>query len=330
MKAAITATGKYLPPDIITNFDFEKELDTNDEWIRTRTGIIERRFLKDPTKATAFMCAEVSKEILRKRNIKPEEIDCIIVGTVTPDQVFPATACFIQDMIGAKNAFGFDVSAACSGFLYALIVGTKFVESGTHKKVLVLGADKMTSILDMKDRNTAILFGDGAGGVLLEPAKEGYGVLDSRLYSDGTNGKEHLYMKAGGSLMPASHETIDNRLHNIAQDGKTVFKAAVVGMADVAAEMMERNHLKPEDIAYLIPHQANLRIISATAERMGIGMDKVMINIQKYGNTTAGTVPICLAELDEQNKLKDGDNLVLVTFGAGYTWGGALIKWQVG
>jgi 3-oxoacyl-[acyl-carrier-protein] synthase-3 len=327
MKAAITATAKYLPPERFTNFDFEN-LETNDEWIRTRTGIVERRFLKDPTKATAYMCSEVARQILDKRGISAQEIDCIIVGTITPDMVFPSAACLVQDLIGAKNAWGFDLSAACSGFLYALVTGAQFIESGAHKKVLVFGADKMTAILDMQDRNTAILFGDGAGGVLLEPAKEGYGLRDFRLYSDGTNGKEHLHMKAGGSLMPASHETVDKRLHYIHQDGKNVFKAAVVGMAEVAAEIMTRNQLTAEDVAYLVPHQANLRIISATAERMGIGMEKVAVNIDKYGNTTAGTVPICLAELDEQGKLNDADNLVIATYGAGYTWGGALVKWQ--
>ncbi len=327
MKAAITATAKYLPPDRFTNFDFVN-LETNDEWIRTRTGIVERRFLKDPTKATAYMCSETASQILHKRGISAEEIDCIIVGTITPDMFFPSSACLVQDAIGAKRAWGFDLSAACSGFLYALVTGAQFIESGAYQKVLVLGGDKMSAILDMQDRNTAILFGDGAGGVLLEPAKEGYGLLDFRLYSDGTSGKDHLYMKAGGSLMPASHETVDKRLHYIYQDGKTVFKSAVIGMAEVAAEIMIRNHLTANDVAYLVPHQANLRIIRATAERMGIGMEKVAVNIDKYGNTTAGTVPICLAELDEQGKLNDGDNIVIATYGAGYTWGGALVKWQ--
>jgi len=327
MKAAITATAKYLPPERFTNFDFVN-LNTNDEWIRTRTGIVERRFLKDPTKATAYMCAEAARQILDKRRISAEEIDCIIVGTITPDMFFPSTACLIQDSIGAKNAWGFDLSAACSGFLYALVIGAQLIETGAHKKVLVLGGDKMSAITDMQDRNTAILFGDGAGGVLLEPAKDGYGLLDFRLYSDGTNGKNHLYMKAGGSLMPASHETVDKRLHYIYQDGKTVFKSAVIGMAEVAAEIMARNHLSADDVAYLVPHQANLRIILATAERMGIGMEKVAVNIHKYGNTTAGTVPICLAELDEEGKLNDGDNIIIATYGAGYTWGGALVKWQ--
>ncbi|MCS6989562.1 MAG: ketoacyl-ACP synthase III [Chloroherpetonaceae bacterium] len=327
MKAAITATAKYLPPDRLTNHDFV-HLNTSDEWIRERTGIVERRILKDPSKATAYMCGEVAKQILEKRGAKADEIDCIIVATITPDMVFPSTACLVQDLIGAKNAWGFDLSAACSGFLYALVVGAQFIETGACQKVLVLGGDKMSAITDMQDRNTAILFGDAAGGVLLEPAKEGYGLLDFRLYADGTSGKNHLYLKAGGSLMPASHETVDKRLHYLYQDGRTVFKSAVIGMADVAAEIMKRNNLSADDVAYLVPHQANLRIISATAERMGIGMEKVVVNIDKYGNTTAATVPICLAELEEESKLKDGDNLVIATYGAGYTWGGALLRWQ--
>ncbi|MDX2128465.1 MAG: beta-ketoacyl-ACP synthase III [Chloroherpetonaceae bacterium] len=326
-KAAITATGKYLPPDILDNKFFESYLDTNDEWILTRTGISERRILKDKTKATAYMCAEVSKSILQKKGMNPMDIDLIIVATVTPDMFFPATACLVQDMIGAKKAWGFDLSAACSGFTYAVTVGAQFIESGMHQKVLVIGGDKMSSIINYKDRNSCILFGDGAAGVLLEPAEEGYGILDARLYSDGA-GQEHLYMKGGGSLNPSSHETIDNQMHYLYQDGKAVFKSAVTGMADTAFEMMQRNHLKAEDISYLVPHQANLRIISATAERMGIGLEKVGINIQKYGNTTAATIPLCLAELDEQGKLKRGDNLIFVSYGAGYTWGGVYVKWQ--
>jgi 3-oxoacyl-[acyl-carrier-protein] synthase III len=329
MKAAITATGKYLPPERFDNKYFEQFLDTNDEWIRTRTGIVERRFLKDPTKATAFMCGEVGKAICQKRGISPEEIDCIIVATISPDMFFPSTACLVQDLIGAKRAWGFDLSAACSGFLYALAVGSQFIETGFHKKVLVLGGDKMSAIMDFKDRNTAILFGDAAAGVLLEPARDGFGILDARLYSDGTNGQNHLYMKGGGSLNPPSHETVDKNMHCIVQDGKSVFKSAVVGMADVAEEIMKRNHLKADDIAYLVPHQANLRIISATAERMGVGMDKVMVNIEKYGNTTAATIPLCLAELDEQKRLSNGSNLILASYGAGYTWGGIWVKWQV-
>ncbi|MCS7013986.1 MAG: beta-ketoacyl-ACP synthase III [Chloroherpetonaceae bacterium] len=329
MKAAITATAKYLPPDVLTNHDFEKMLDTSDEWIRTRTGICERRILRDKTKATAFMCAETAKEILRKRQLDAAEIDLIVVATISPDMFFPSTACLVQDMIGAKRAWGFDLSAACSGFLYALVVGAQFIETGMHKKVLVLGGDKMSSIVDYTDRNTAVLFGDGAGGVLLEPARDGYGILDARLYADGTAGKDHLYMPGGGSLNPPTHETVAKKMHYVVQDGRTVFKSAVIGMAEVAVEMMQRNRLGSEDVDYLVPHQANLRIITATAERMGIGMEKVMVNIDRYGNTTAGTLPICLAELDEQKKLRDGANLILVSYGAGYTWGGVYVRWQL-
>ncbi|MDW8465334.1 MAG: beta-ketoacyl-ACP synthase III [Chloroherpetonaceae bacterium] len=329
MKAAITATAKYLPPDVLTNHDFEKMLNTSDEWIRTRTGICERRILRDKTKATAFMCAETAKEILRKRQLDAAEIDLIVVATISPDMFFPSTACLVQDMIGAKRAWGFNLSAACSGFLYALVVGAQFIETGMHKKVLVLGGDKMSSIVDYTDRNTAVLFGDGAGGVLLEPARDGYGILDARLYADGTAGKDHLYMPGGGSLNPPTHETVAKKMHYVVQDGRTVFKSAVIGMAEVAVEMMQRNRLGSEDVDYLVPHQANLRIITATAERMGIGMEKVMVNIDRYGNTTAGTLPICLAELDEQKKLRDGANLILVSYGAGYTWGGVYVRWQL-
>ncbi|MBC8044490.1 MAG: ketoacyl-ACP synthase III, partial [Rhizobacter sp.] len=254
--------------------------------------------------------------------------ELIIIATISPDMFFPATACLVQDIIKAKNAYGFDILAACSGFLYALVVGAKFIESGSHKKVLVIGGDKMSGIVDYTDRNNCILFGDAAAGVLLEPAEEGYGVLDHKLYSDGTNGKDHLNMKAGGSLNPATHETVDKRMHYIYQEGKAVFKSAVVGMADAAEEMMTRNKLSADDVAYLVPHQANLRIISATAERMKISMDKVAINIDKYGNTTAATIPLCLAELEEEKKISRGSNLVLASYGAGYTWGSAFVKWQ--
>lgn len=326
MNAAITATGKYLPPDKLTNFDFEKMFETSDEWIRTRTGIIERRILKDPNKATAFMCAEAAKDLLAKRKISAEEIDVIIVATVTPDMFFPATACLVQDAIGAKNAWGFDLSAACSGFLFALTTGSQFIKSGAYKKVLVIGGDKMSAIIDYTKRDNSILFGDAAACVLLEPTDEPLGIIDYRLYTDGS-GKDHLHQWAGGSLRPPTHETIDKRQHYIHQDGKIVFKAAVIGMAEVAAEIMTRNHLKAEDVAYLVPHQANLRIISATAERMGIGMDKVCVNISKYGNTTAATVPLCLVDLEEEKKTHKGSNLVIATYGAGYTWGGLYLKW---
>ncbi|MEI7825904.1 MAG: beta-ketoacyl-ACP synthase III [Chlorobiaceae bacterium] len=329
MKAAITATAKYLPPDILSNHDLELMLDTNDEWIRSRTGISERRVLKDPAKATSYMCGEVGKRLLEKRGIAASEIELIIVATMTPDMFFPATACVTQSIIGASNAWAFDLNAACSGFLYALNVASSFIETGVHKKVMVIGADKMSSVIDYTDRSTAILFGDGAGGVILEPAKEeGYGILDARLYADGANGKDHLLMTGGGSRHPASHETVENKMHYIYQDGRQVFKAAVVAMADVASEIMSRNNLIADDIDYLVPHQANQRIINATGERMGIDDKKVVSNVARYGNTTAGTIPICLAELDEEGKLHTGSNLVLVSFGAGYTWGGIYIKWQ--
>jgi len=328
MKAAITATAKYLPDGVMSNHDLELMLETNDEWIRSRTGISERRIMKDPDKATSFMCGEVAKQLLAKRGITAEEVELIIVATMTPDMLFPSTACFVQSIIGATKAWAFDLNAACSGFIFALNTAAKFIESGAHKNVMVIGGDKMSSIVDYSDRSTSILFGDGAAGVLLEPAREGYGILDARLYSDGTNGKDHLLMTGGGSLHPATHETVEKRMHYIYQDGKQVFKAAVTAMADTAAEIMHRNNLDADSISWLVPHQANQRIINATAERMGLSGEKVISNIAHYGNTTAGTIPICLAELDETQKLETGSNLVLVSFGAGYTWGGMYIKWQ--
>lgn len=329
MKAAITATAKYLPDSILSNHDLELMIETNDEWIRSRTGISERRILRDPNKATSFMCGEVARQLLEKRKMSADEIELIIVATMTPDMLFPSTGCLVQGIIGATNAWAFDLNAACSGFLYALNVASRFIESGTHKKIMVIGADKMSSIIDYTDRSTAILFGDGAGGVILEPAKEeGYGILDARLYADGANGKNHLLMTGGGSLNPATHETIDKKMHYVYQDGRQVFKSAVISMANVADEIMKRNNLTADDIDYLVPHQANQRIIDATAERMGLDEAKVMTNVARYGNTTAGTIPICLAELDEEKKLHSGSNLVLVSFGAGYTWGGIYLKWQ--
>ncbi|MEM1115062.1 MAG: beta-ketoacyl-ACP synthase III [Bacteroidota bacterium] len=322
--AAVTAVGLYLPPDRLTNADLEKLVDTNDEWIRTRTGIRERRILRDETKATAFMSTEAARQCLDKAGVAPEEVDCILLATVTPDMVFPATACLVQHHLGAGNAWGYDISAACSGFLYALTTGAKMIESGLHKKVLVIGADTMSRIIDYTDRTTCVIFGDGAGAALLEPATDGHGVLDSVQYVDGS-GVDALSMPGGGSLHPATHETVDARLHYAQQDGKTVFKRAVVGMADAAAEIMARNDLGPEDVRYLVPHQANLRIIDATARRMGIGGDKVMINIDRYGNTTAATLPLCLA--DWEPELRRGDNLVLAAFGGGFTWGATWLKW---
>ncbi|MBO6574545.1 MAG: ketoacyl-ACP synthase III [Rhodothermales bacterium] len=322
--AAITAVGHFLPEDKLTNADLEKLVDTSDEWIRTRTGIRERRILKDPDKATSYMAARAAEDVLRKAGVTAEEVDAIIVGTVTPDMFFPATAALVQAEIGATNAWGFDLSAACSGFLFGLSTGAKFIESGRHKKVLVIGADKMTSILDWTDRTTCVLFGDGAGAVLLEPAEDGLGIIDSIERTDGSNW-DMLCMKGGGSLHPPTHETIDARMHYITQEGRSVFKYAVTGMADVAAEIMERNGLTGEDVRYLVPHQANLRIIDATARRMGITTDKVMLNIERYGNTTAATIPLCLA--DWEADLRKGDNIVLAAFGGGFTWGAAYLKW---
>ena len=322
--AAVTSVGIYLPPDRLTNADLEKLVDTNDEWIRTRTGIRERRILKDKTKATSFMATEAARSCLDKAGVGPEEVDCILLATITPDMVFPATACLVQHHLGATNAWGYDISAACSGFLYALTTGAKMIESGLHKRVLVIGADTMSRIINYEDRTTCVIFGDGAGAVLLESNEDGLGVLDTVQYVDGS-GVDALSMPGGGSLHPATHETVDANLHYAQQDGKTVFKRAVVGMADAAAEIMERNDLAPDDVRYLVPHQANLRIIDATARRMGIGSDKVMINIDRYGNTTAATLPLCLA--DWEPELRRGDNLVLAAFGGGFTWGATWLKW---
>lgn len=324
--AAITAVGGFVPEDKLTNFDLEKMVDTSDEWIRTRTGISERRILKGEGKATSDLAVPAVLDLCARRGLNPAEIDCMIVATVTPDMVFPATANVVCDKIGASNAWGFDMSAACSGFLYALTTGATFIESGRYKKVVVVGADKMSAIIDYTDRNTCILFGDGAGAVLLEPNQEGLGVLDSKLKSDGS-GRHFLNMKAGGSHRPASIETVTNREHYAFQEGKTVFKFAVTGMADVAADLLENNQLTGEDIAWLVPHQANLRIIDATAERIGIPKEKVTINIQRFGNTTAGTIPLCLWEWQDQ--FKKGDNLVLAAFGGGFTWGATLVKWAI-
>jgi 3-oxoacyl-[acyl-carrier-protein] synthase-3 len=299
-------------------------VDTNDDWIRTRTGIYERRLLKEPGKAASDLAVPAIQELLRKKNMNAEEIDCIICATITPDMAFPATANIISHKLGATNAFGFDLAAACSGFLYGVTTGAAFIESGRYKKVIVVGADKMSTLVDYTDRTTCILFGDGAGAVLLEPNENGYGVLDSILKSDGMGGK-YLNLKAGGSLKPASIETVMAKEHYIFQDGQPVFKFAVKGMADVSAELMEKNNLTGDDIAWLVPHQANLRIIDATANRMGLPKEKVMINIQRYGNTTAATIPLCLWEWEKQ--LKQGQNIVLAAFGGGFTWGATWVKW---
>ncbi|HEX9951459.1 MAG TPA: beta-ketoacyl-ACP synthase III [Rubricoccaceae bacterium] len=322
--AAITAVGHYLPPDRLTNADLEKLVDTNDEWIVSRTGIRERRILKDPTKATAFMSTEACRMALDKRGIGPEDVDLILVATITPDMMLPATACLIQDALGATNAWGFDISAACSGFLYALTTGARFIESGAAKRVLVVGADTMSRIIDYTDRTTCIIFGDGAGAVLLEADETGHGLIDAVQYSDGSGGPA-LNMLGGGSLHPTTHATVDAQWHYARQDGKTVFKRAVVSMAEAAAEIMERNGLTGDDVQWLVPHQANLRIIDATARRMDLPSERVMINIERYGNTTAGTLPLCLA--DYEGRLRRGDNVVLAAFGGGFTWGATLLKW---
>jgi 3-oxoacyl-[acyl-carrier-protein] synthase-3 len=324
LTAAITAVGGYVPENKLTNADLEKMVDTNDEWIITRTGISERRILKGEGKGTSDLGAPAVLELCQKRGIDPAEIDCLICCTVTADMLFPATANIICDKIGARNAFGFDLGAACSGFLYGVTTGAAFIESGRYKKVVVVGADKMSAIVDYNDRTTCILFGDGAGAILLEPNKSGYGILDSILRSDGS-GANYLHQKAGGSLRPASMETVAAKEHYIYQDGQPVFKFAVKGMADVSAELLEKNQLTGNDIAWLVPHQANKRIIDATANRMGLSHDKVMLNIHKYGNTTAATIPLCLWEWE--NKLNKGDLIVLAAFGGGFTWGATLVKW---
>lgn len=324
INAGITAVGGYVPEYRLTNAELETLVDTNDEWIRTRTGIAERRILKEEGKGSSDLAVPAVLELCKKRGISPEDIECMICATVTPDMVFPATANIICDKIGATRAFSFDVMAACSGFLYAVTTAAAFIESGRYKNVVVVGVDKMSSIIDYSDRTTCIIFGDGAGAVLLEAVEDGLGVKDSILKSDGS-GSKFLHMKAGGSVKPSTVETVLAREHYVYQEGQSVFKFAVKGMADVSYELMERNHLTADDIAWLVPHQANLRIIDATANRMGLPKEKVMINIQKYGNTTAGTLPLCLWEWE--NQLKKGDNIILAAFGGGFTWGATWVKW---
>ncbi len=323
-RAAITAVGGYVPEYKLTNKVLEDMVDTSDEWITSRTGIKERRILKGEGQGTSDMGAAAVEELLKKRGITADEIDLLICCTVTPDLVFPATANIISDKVGAKNAFSFDLMAACSGFLYGLTTASKYVESGQYKKVVVVGADKMSSIIDYTDRTTCIIFGDGGGAALLEPTQEECGIMDSIMKSDGS-GRVHLHQKAGGSVKPASHETVDAKEHFVYQEGQAVFKFAVNNMAEVSAEIMERNKLKSGDIRYLVPHQANKRIIDATANRMGVGKEQVMLNIERYGNTTNGTIPLCLWEWE--NKLKKGDNLILSAFGGGFTWGSIYLKW---
>ncbi|RYZ53503.1 MAG: ketoacyl-ACP synthase III [Sphingobacteriales bacterium] len=322
--AAITAVGGYVPDYVMTNAELETMVDTTDEWIQSRTGIRERRILKGEGLGTSDIAVGAVKNLLEKKGIGPEEIDLVICATTTPDFTFPATANVIADKAGLKNAFGYDISAACSGFLFALTTGSQFIETGKYKKVLVIGVDKMSSILNYEDRATCIIFGDGGGCVLLEPDTEGNGILDSILKTDGS-GRVHLHQKAGGSVKPATVETVMNKEHFVYQEGQTVFKFAVKNMADVAAEIMERNSLTAENVAWLVPHQANKRIISATADRMGLSEEKVMINIERYGNTTNGTLPLCLWEWEK--RLNKGDNIVLAAFGGGFTWGATYLKW---
>lgn len=322
--AAITGVGAYLPDYILDNFELSKMVDTTDEWIMSRIGIKTRHILKGEGLATSYLGENAVKDLLEKTNTNPEDIDMVICATVTPDMFFPSTANLICYKTGMKNAFGYDLSAACSGFLFALSTASKFIETGTYKKIIVIGADKMSSIVNYEDRNTCPIFGDGAGAVLLEPNTEGNGVIDATLHSDGGGGL-HLYMKAGGSAYPATIETVENKMHYVHQEGKIVFKAAVSNMADAAAAIMERNCLTSDDIRYLVPHQANLRIIDATAHRMGLPEEKCMINIDKYGNTTAATLPLCL--WDYESRLRKGDNLIMATFGGGFTWGALYLKW---
>ena len=320
--AAITGVNGYVPEDILSNDDLAKMVDTSDEWITTRTGIKERRIMRNG--ASSDIALEAVKGLLNKTNTNPLDVELVILATVTPDYPFPSTANVLCDKAGMTNAWGYDLIAACSGFIYALSTGAQFIETGRYKKVVVVGVDKMTSILDYQDRTTCVIFGDGGGAVLLEPNEEGLGVQDFILRSDGA-GRHYLVQPAGGSLNPASVETVENRMHYVKQEGKQVFKFAVTNMAEVSAEIMEKNRLTAEDIAWLVPHQANLRIIDATADRMGITKDKVMINIQKYGNTTAGTLPLCL--WDYESQLKKGDNIILAAFGGGFTWGATVMRW---
>ncbi len=322
LTAAITAVQGYVPDDILSNEDLSKLVDTSDEWITSRTGIKERRIMRNG--ASSDMAAAAVKQLLEKKGIDPLDIDLVICGTVTPDHPFPSTANILSDKTGMKNAWSFDVNAACSGFLFALATGSQFIETGKYKKVIVVGVDKMTSIVDYQDRTTCVIFGDGAGAVLLEPNTEGNGLMDFILHSDGS-GREFLVQPAGGSLNPASIETVENRMHYVKQEGQSVFKFAVTNMADVSAKIMEKNNLTSDDVQWLVPHQANLRIIDATANRMGLSKEKVMINIEKYGNTTAGTLPLCLWDYEKQ--LKKGDTLILSAFGGGFTWGAIYLKW---
>lgn len=322
--AKITGLGMYVPDYVLTNEELSRMVDTTDEWIMTRIGIKERHILKEKGLGTSFLAAKAIEQLLKKTNTKPEEIDAIVCATVTPDHNFPSTAILAAERVGIKNAFAYDLGAACSGFTFGLQSASALVESGKYKKVILIGADKLSSFVDYTDRSICPLFGDGAGAILLEPTEEEVGLIDAKLYTDGV-GYPHLHLKAGGSVFPATHETVDAKQHYIYQEGQVVFKYAVIKMADVSAEIMERNHLTHDDIAWVVPHQANLRIIDAVAKRMGVPKEKVMVNIEKYGNTTAATLPICLNEWEP--KLKKGDKIILTTFGGGFTWGAAYVIW---
>ncbi len=324
VKAAITALGKYVPDYVLTNKELESIVETNDEWITSRTGIKERRILKDKDKPTSYLAIKAAEDLIQKKGLNPKEIDLVIVGTATPDMNVASTAVYVATQIGATNAFGYDLQAACSSFLYAMSTAAAYIESGRYKKVLIIGADKMSSIIDYEDRATCIIFGDGAGAALFEPNEEGLGIQDEYLRSDGI-GREFLKMEAGGSLIPASHETVDNKQHFIRQEGRTVFKYAVYNMADAAVKVLERNNLTKDDVDWLAAHQANTRIIEATANRIELDKEKVMMNIQYYGNTTSGTLPLLLADYEKQ--LKKGDNIVFAAFGGGFTWGATYLKW---
>lgn len=324
VRAAITAIGGWVPETVLSNADLEKMVDTNDEWIISRTGIKERRILRGPDRGTSEIGINAVRQILEKRNLSPLDIDLVIVGTVTPDYFFPSTSNLICDQLGLKNAWGYDVAAACSGFLYALSTGAQFIETGRCKKVIVVGSDKMSSIIDYEDRATCVIFGDGGGAVLLEPDDSGVGIIDFVLKADGSGG-QYLNMKGGGSRNPSNHETVDKKMHFVHQEGQAVFKHAVTNMADVSAEIMERNNLKSEDIAYLLAHQANKRIIDATASRMGLSSEKVLMNIERYGNTTSGTIPLLMT--DYEHLFRKGDNIVFSAFGGGFTWGAIYLKW---
>lgn len=324
LRAAITGVGGYVPEGILDNHELSKMVDTSDEWITQRVGIKERRILKEKGKATSYMAIMAIQELLKKTNTDPEDVDLLVCPTISPDMSFPATSNIITDKLGMKNAFNFDLAAACSGFIFGLEVASRMIETGAYKKVVLVGADMMSAITDYTDRTTCPLFGDGAGAVLLEPTTEDFGVMDRILGTDGSGGK-YLHMKAGGSLKPPSHETVDNKEHFVYQEGKAVFKIAVSVMADIAVDIMKRNNISPAELAWLVPHQANMRIIEAVANRMEIEKEQVMINIQNYGNTTAATIPLCLWNYEDQ--LKKGDNLILTAFGAGYTWGSIYVKW---